>query len=155
MTTTTPHLLSQKISERACNAQAFRITFYMAVRHHGALHKHNIFSFFFLNSRGTHRSQPRAPPPHASRTKPGRFAHCFKVAGPVFISWPSTARSGVWPDGRPVFPFGFLGAGECLRKARRRGRFFIVQFFFFFFFFFFFPCSSPSFSCFFSFFFVA
>ena len=42
---------------------------------------------------------------------------------PVAPPWPSTARSGELPAWWPGFPFGFLGAGGRLPKARR-GRFF-------------------------------
>ena len=40
---------------------------------------------------------------------------------------PSTVRSDAPTNARPGFPFGFLGAGRRLPKARR-GRVFIAQF---------------------------
>ena len=59
----------------------------------------------------------------ASRTKPGRFAHCFKVAGPLFISWPSTARSGEWPA---WFSFWFSGCWRALAKGTAWAVFYCV-----------------------------
>ena len=62
---------------------------------------------------------------HQGPTGGGVLACLLPVVGP-----PTCAPT----NGRPGFPFGFLGAGGRLPKARR-GRVFIVQFFFFFFFF--------------------
>ena len=79
-------------------------------------------------SEATQKASPTQVPVFSSKNTPAGGAKQLAAKIPAGAGPPPCAPA----NGRPGFPFGFLGAGGRFPKARR-GRVFIAEFFFFFF----------------------